>query len=138
NVPRVAHYGERAAGASARMQREVAATLRHHAVVCGHGQVGSLVTRALQRRNMECLVIEQDRRIVEALRAAGTLALYGDAGNELVLERAHLDRAILLVIALPDPMTSGRVIEVARRANERIGVVARAHSRGSRGLPAQG
>src|SRR5256885_2145013 len=122
-------YEERRAGALARIERRVEDTLRHHAVVCGLGQVGSLVMRALQRRNMECLVIEQDRRIVEDLRAAGTLALYGDAGNELVLERAHLDRAILLVIALPDPQTSRRVIEVARRANERIGVVARAHSR---------
>jgi len=128
-LPLLRRYEERRAGALARIEREVEDTLRHHAVVCGHGQVGSLVTRALQRRNMECLVIEQDRRIVEDLRAAGTLALYGDAGNELVLERAHLDRAILLVIALPDPQTSRRVIEVARRANERIGVVARAHSR---------
>jgi len=122
-------YEERRAGALARIERGVEDTLRHHAVVCGLGQVGSLVMRALQRRNMECLVIEQDRRIVEDLRAAGTLALYGDAGNELVLERAHLDRAILLVIALPDPQTSRRVIEVARRANERIGIVARAHSK---------
>ena len=68
---------------------------------------------------MEVLVVEQDRRIVEALRAAGTAAVYGDAGHELVLERAHLERAILLVVALRDPQTSRRVIQVARRANER-------------------
>src|SRR2546426_980959 len=128
-LPLLRRYDERRAGALARLEREPEETLRHHAVVCGHGQVGLLVTRALQRRNMECLVIEHDRRIVEDLRASGTLALFGDAGHELVLERAHLDRAILLVIALPDPQTSRRVIEVARRANERIGGGARAHSR---------
>ena len=129
NLPLLRRYDERRAGALSRLEREPEETLRHHAVVCGHGQVGSLVTRALQRRNMECLVIEQDRRIVEDLRASGTLALFGDAGHQLVLERAHLERAILLVIALPDPQTSRRVIEVARRANERIGIVARAHSK---------
>src|SRR3989442_1284564 len=122
-------YEERRAGALARIERGVEDPLRHHAVVCGHGQVGSLVTRALQRRNMECLVIEQDRRIVEDLRASGTLALFGDAGHQLVLERAHLERAILLVIALPDPQTSRRVIEGARRANTRIGIVRRAHTK---------
>jgi monovalent cation:H+ antiporter-2, CPA2 family len=78
---------------------------------------------------MEVLVVEQDRRVVEALRDAGTPAIYGDAGHALVLERTHLDRAILLVIALRDPQTSRRVVEYARQTNERIGIVARAHTR---------
>jgi CPA2 family monovalent cation:H+ antiporter-2 len=121
------------AGALARLDPVVEEKLQRHAVVCGHGQVGSLVTRALQRRNMATLVIEQDRGIVEDLRAAGTPAIYGDAGHALVLERAHLDRAILLVVALRDPQTSRRVIEFARKANERIGVVARAHSKDAAG-----
>ena len=99
------------------------------AVVAGHGRVGSLVTRALQRRNVEVLVVEQDRRVIQDLRDAGTAAIYGDAGHALVLERTHLDRAILLVVALRDPQTSRRVVEYARRTNERIGIVARAHTR---------
>ena len=40
-----------------------------------------------------------------------------------------LDRAILLVVALRDPQTSRRVVEYARRTNERLGIVARAHTR---------
>jgi CPA2 family monovalent cation:H+ antiporter-2 len=128
-LPLLRRYEDRRAGALARLGPEREQKLQRHAVVCGYGQVGSLVTRALQRRNMECLVIEQDRRVVEDLRASGTLAVYGDAGHELVLERAHLDRAILLVVALPDPQIARRVIQVARRANERIGIVARAHSK---------
>jgi CPA2 family monovalent cation:H+ antiporter-2 len=127
-IPALLAFEERRAGALGRLERPVEETLRRHAVVCGHGQVGSLVTRALQRRNMETLVVEQDHRIVEDLRAAGTPAIYGDAGHALVLERAHLDQAILLVVALRDPQISRRVIEFARRANERIGIVARAHS----------
>src|SRR5439155_22900874 len=75
------------------------------------------------------LVVEEDRRVVEDLRDAGTAAIYGDAGHALVLERAHLERAILLVVALRDPQTSRRVVEYARHANERIGIVARAHTR---------
>jgi CPA2 family monovalent cation:H+ antiporter-2 len=128
-VPLFRRYDERRAGALARLDRATEERLQHHAVVCGHGRVGSLVTRALQRRNMETLVVEQDRRVVEDLRAAGTPALYGDAGHGLVLDRAHLERAILLVVALRDPQTSRRVIEFARRANTRIGIVARAHSK---------
>jgi CPA2 family monovalent cation:H+ antiporter-2 len=122
-------FDDRRAGALARLERESAEALQRHAVVAGHGRVGSLVTRALQRRNMEVLVVEQDRRVVEGLRDAGVAAIYGDAGHALVLERAHLERAILLVVALRDPQTSRRVVEYARRTNERIGIVARAHTR---------
>jgi len=53
----------------------------------------------------------------------------GDAGHALVLERTHIERAILLVVALRDPQTSRRVVEYARRTNERLGIVARAHTR---------
>ncbi|MEK6207984.1 MAG: cation:proton antiporter [Chloroflexota bacterium] len=129
NVPLIRGFEERRAGALAHLERDREAKLQRHAVVAGHGRVGSLVANALKRRNMEVLVVEQDRRIVEELRAAGTAAVYGDAGHELVLERAHLERAILLVVALRDPQTSRRVVQVARRANERIGIVARAHTR---------
>jgi CPA2 family monovalent cation:H+ antiporter-2 len=127
--PLLRSFEDRRAGALARLEPEREQKMQRHAVVCGYGQVGALVTRALQRRNMECLVIEHDRRVVEELRSTGTLAVYGDAGHELVLERAHLERAILLVVALPDPQIARRIIQVARRANERIGIVARAHSR---------
>jgi len=122
-------FDERRAGALAHLERDRAEKLQRHAVVAGHGRVGSLVTRALQRRNMEVLVVEEDRRVVDDLREAGTAAIYGDAGHALVLDRAHLERAILLVVALRDPQTSRRVVEYARRTNERIGIVARAHTR---------
>src|SRR5438876_2433072 len=129
DIPVVRGFDDRRAGALAHLERDRAEKLQRHAVVAGHGRVGSLVTRALQRRNMEVLVVEQDRGLVEALRDAGTAAIYGDAGHALVLERTHLDRAILLVVALRDPQTSRRVVEYARRTNERLGIVARAHTR---------
>ncbi len=129
DVRLVRAFDDRRAGALARLETDREEKLGRHAVVAGHGRVGSLVTRALQRRNMEVLVVEQDRGIVEALREAGTLAIYGDAGHALVLERTHIERAILLVVALRDPQTSRRVVEYARRTNERLGIVARAHTR---------
>jgi CPA2 family monovalent cation:H+ antiporter-2 len=129
DVPLFRAFEERRAGALAHLERGREEKLQRHAVVVGHGRVGSLVSNALKRRNMEVLVVEQDRRIVEDLRAAGTAAVYGDAGHELVIERAHLERAILLVVALRDPQTSRRVVQIARAANERIGIVARAHTR---------
>ena len=129
DVRLVRAFDDRRAGALAYLDRDRSEKMQRHAVVAGHGRVGSLVTRALQRRNMEVIVVEQDRGLVESLRQAGTPAIYGDAGHALVLARTHLERAILLVVALGDPQTSRRVVEYARKANERIGIVARAHTR---------
>jgi len=103
---------------------------------------GGLVDRWPTTKNVELLRrsrVEPTKALVEASTRLetrpplwlhmSTLAIYGDAGHALVLVRTHLDRAILLVVALRDPQTSRRVVEYARRINERIGIVARAHTR---------
>ncbi len=68
----------------------------------GYGRVGSLIGHALQRRGFAFIVIEQDRRLVERLRAGGINALYGDASDPAILDRAGLAGAIVLVIAVSD------------------------------------
>ena len=57
------------------------ASLRLHAVLCGYGQVGRLVARALDRRGFTYVVISEQRAEVEALRANGIAALFGEASN---------------------------------------------------------
>ena len=64
------------------------APLRLHAILCGYGQVGRLVARALDRRGFTYVVISQQRTEVEALRARGIQALFGEASNIELLERA--------------------------------------------------
>jgi monovalent cation:H+ antiporter-2, CPA2 family len=102
--------------------------LRAHAIICGYGRVGRLVGEALKRRDLPFVVIEQDRTIVHNLRSKGIIALYGTADNPVLLERAHVSRARILVIAVPDALASRQIIEYAHQLNERIEIVARTHS----------
>jgi CPA2 family monovalent cation:H+ antiporter-2 len=101
---------------------------RRHAVLVGHGRVGSLVARALERRGFAYVVIEQDRRIVEALRAHSIQALYGDAADIELLGRAGIDHAVVLVIAVADPAASEVIYERARKAEPRLEIVVRTHA----------
>jgi monovalent cation:H+ antiporter-2, CPA2 family len=101
---------------------------RAHAVICGYGRVGRVVGEALKRRGLPFVVIEQDRAIVQRLRDEGINALYGTADNSLLLERAQLDRARMLIIALPDALATRQIVEYARSLNDRIEIVARTHS----------
>jgi CPA2 family monovalent cation:H+ antiporter-2 len=99
-----------------------------HAVVVGYGRVGGTIGSALSRAGVPFVVVEQDRARVEELRRQGTPAIYGDAARPGILEHAELPGARLLVIAAPDPYQTREVIEIARRRNPSLEIVARTHS----------
>ena len=96
-----------------------------HAVICGWGRVGRTVARALEARGFSYVVIEEHRRTVEALRARGLPALYGDIADATLLAHAGIERARVLVFAAYDPPAAEFAVEHARRVNDRIEIVAR-------------
>jgi CPA2 family monovalent cation:H+ antiporter-2 len=103
-------------------------TLRDHVIVVGYGRVGGTIGAALTRERIPYVVIEQDRKLFEAVRDRGQPAVYGNAARAPVLELAHPARARLIVVTTPDPFQGRAVIELARRANPAIESVARTHS----------
>jgi CPA2 family monovalent cation:H+ antiporter-2 len=126
--PRLAAVLQRSRGSLAHSQGPTGhGNLRGHAVLCGYGQVGSLIGHALDRRGLRYVVIDLDRPRVEELRRRGGAALYGDAANPVLLEHAGLARARVLVIAIPDPPATRHIVEQARRMNPRLSIVARTH-----------
>lgn len=102
--------------------------IQHHAIVCGYGRVGSIVATLLAHHDKPFLVIEDDLRIVDSLRARGVTALLGDVGVPEVLERAHLRSARALVLCIPDRMVVRRAVEYARDVSAAAIVLARTHS----------
>jgi CPA2 family monovalent cation:H+ antiporter-2 len=105
-----------------------AAPLRLHAVLCGYGQVGRLVARALERRGFTYVVISGQRAEVEALRARGIAALLGEASNVELLERAHVEHARVVIVASSDPHLSHLIVERAKGLNPAIDFVVRTQS----------
>ena len=107
---------------------ETAAAPTGHAILVGHGRVGSRIAEALKAAHVPLLVIEKDEAGVEALKARGIAAISGVAGEEAILEQLNLPAAKWLISAIPDPFEAGNLIERARAANPSIRVMARAHS----------
>jgi CPA2 family monovalent cation:H+ antiporter-2 len=108
--------------------RSRAEPVRNHALICGYGRVGRLITSALDRRGFPYLVITDDRREVDRLRAAGVPALYGDAANATLLRHAHIDTARVVVVATREPHAARLVAERSREINPRVPLVIRTHS----------
>ena len=97
-------------------------------VMVGYGRVGRRLAAALHARHIPCVVAEQNRERVEELRAAGLLAVSGDAAEPATLIQAHIVEAALLVIACPDPRDVQRMVDIARRLNPGIEIVVRTRS----------
>ena len=107
----------------------VAPPRRQHAIIVGYGRVGSTIGTALAERAIPFVVVEQDRRTVEALRRQGVPAIYGDATRPGILSHAHPEQARLLVVAAPDPYHARQIVALAREANPAVDVVVRTHRR---------
>jgi CPA2 family monovalent cation:H+ antiporter-2 len=105
-----------------------ATTLRDHAVIIGHGRVGSVISDALRQEDWPVLVIEDKRDVVEALRQAGPQVIRGNAAAPPVLAAANVAAARCLFVAIPDAFEAGQIVQQARAAAPDLAIFARAHS----------
>lgn len=103
-------------------------TICDHIVVAGYGRVGKVIVRVLQDRHYPVLVIENSEAAIRSLRREKIPYIYGDADAELVLKKAHLNRAKAIAIALPDPSSSRVLLQQALNLAPNIDIVARSHS----------
>lgn len=102
--------------------------LSRQVVLVGHGRVGRRIAAELEANDIPCVVVEQNRELVEKLREAGIAAVWGDAADPAVLIQAHVARARVLVVATPDTLNLRQMIETARTLNPSIQTVIRSHN----------
>lgn len=96
-----------------------------HVVIAGGGRVGFQIAQILKRLNMPFVIVDLDHRRFEQAKVAGMAVVYGDAGQEIVLEAAGIKNARLLILTLPGPIEAKSVIVQSKRLNERLEIIAR-------------
>ncbi len=99
--------------------------LRGHVVLAGGGRVGTQIAKVLHGLHIPFVIIELDQRLVEMAKEAGFNVVFGDAGQEVVLEAASASRAVLLVVTTPGVVVSQAIINGVRHLNPKMPVVAR-------------
>jgi len=102
--------------------------LSKQVVLVGYGRVGRKLAEALHAHHIPFVVVDQNRALVEELRAAGTPAVFGDAAQPEVLVQAHVARARMLVIATPDTLGVRQMALHARMLNPPIELAVRSHN----------
>ena len=97
-------------------------------VLIGFGRVGSHIGGLVCGRGEQLTVIEDQKDMAAAARAAGATVIVGDATKESVLRQAQIDIASTLLIAIPEGVEAGAIVRRARAINPKLLIVARAHS----------
>ena len=97
-------------------------------VLVGYGRVGQRIAGHMETAGIHYVVAEQNRELVESLRAQDIPAVSGDAATPEVLIQAHIHRASLLVIATPDSFQARQMVEIARTLNPGVEILLRTHS----------
>jgi len=99
-----------------------------HVLLVGHGRVGRRIAEVLEREAIPYVVADENREVVEVLRERGVKAVFGDAVEPAVLIQAHVARARVLVIALPDTLRARKMVKIARTLNPPIEILLRTHT----------
>ncbi|RZJ22898.1 MAG: sodium:proton antiporter [Acinetobacter sp.] len=103
--------------------------LRDQVVIVGHGEVGRRITKSLMAQDIKVVIAEENREIVESLRAKGIAAVSGHATEAGVLIQAHIQHARLLVLSPMDILDIHKIVDIAKTLNPQIQVLVCAESK---------
>lgn len=103
------------------------ASTENHVVLLGYGRVGRWVGKALERAKVPYLIVEYDPYIFKDLRLREKKVIFGDPADIAVLDFAQVDKAKLVVIAIPDSLTQKIIITNCRVLNKNVPIICRSH-----------
>jgi CPA2 family monovalent cation:H+ antiporter-2 len=104
--------------------------LAGHVVIAGGGRMGQYIAEVLYRLSLDFVIIEIDNRRVEQIKKANLPVIYGDAGQSVVLEAAHIEKASLVLVTTPAISVTQSVVKEVRLLNPEVHIVARVEGLG--------
>ncbi|MCP9449368.1 MAG: cation:proton antiporter [Nitrospira sp.] len=99
--------------------------IRDHVIIVGYGLNGRNLARVLSETEIPHVVLDLDGDIVRREAKLGVPLYYGDATNPNILRHVKIEAARVLVVAIPDPFTARRIVQIARTLNPKIHIVVR-------------
>jgi CPA2 family monovalent cation:H+ antiporter-2 len=98
---------------------------KNHLIIVGFGLNGRNVARSARAVEIPYVIIEMNPETVRAEKSKGEPIYFGDAIQEAVLTHARVKDARVLVVVISDPTATRRIIEIARKLNPMLYIIAR-------------
>lgn len=99
--------------------------IKDHVVVVGYGLNGQNLSRVLQDTEIPFVVLDLDGEGVRQASQSGVPIYYGDATNPSVLRHVRIEEARVLVLAISDPFSARRAVQIAKTLNPALHIVVR-------------
>lgn len=100
------------------------AGLGGHVIIGGGGRVGQNVAQVLQRYGLDFVIVEFDYHRFEQAKESNIPVIYGDVSQETVLNAAKISDASLMLLTVPDFVTTHTVVSRVRKINSPLHIVA--------------
>ncbi|MEX5217752.1 MAG: cation:proton antiporter [Nitrospira sp.] len=124
-IQRLRHwFPERTAAHQAQVESKQI-RIKDHVIILGYGLNGRNLARVLGETEIPYIALDLDGDTVGRESKHGVPIYYGDGANANVLRHMKIDDAKVLVVAISDPFTARRAVQVAKGLNPHIHVVVR-------------
>ena len=103
--------------------------LKNHYIMCGIGRVGRNAANELAATRRPYIVIDEDMNSIQAHleHHPDTMHIHGDASDDDVLARAHIDSAAGVFAVTGDDSKNLLITITAKQLNPEVRIVARCH-----------
>jgi CPA2 family monovalent cation:H+ antiporter-2 len=91
----------------------------------GFGLNGRNLAKVLKEAEIPYIVLEMNSDTVREMRKKGEPMYYGDGTSQEILHKLSIEKARLLVIAISDPVSTRRIVSIARHVNKQIYIIVR-------------
>jgi CPA2 family monovalent cation:H+ antiporter-2 len=98
---------------------------KDHVIIIGFGLNGRNLARVLKEAEIPYVVLEMNSDTVKEMKKKGDPIYFGDGSSKEILHKMGIERARLLVIAISDPVSTRRIVAIARSENPDLYILVR-------------
>jgi CPA2 family monovalent cation:H+ antiporter-2 len=96
-----------------------------HMIIIGFGLNGRNLAEVLRETSVPYVVLEMNNDTVIQMKRKGEPIFYGDGTSPEILHKLGIATARMLVVAISDPASTRRIVQVARKENPRLYIIVR-------------
>lgn len=96
-----------------------------HAIILGFGVTGHNLARVLTETHIPFVIVDLQPDLIREAKDLNYDTIFGDATRREILEKAGIDQARILVIAVSDPFATQHILGLAHGMNEKVSIIVR-------------